>query len=172
MTALSALADRLVGRLERATFLDKAAEPVATVVQSALRSKLIRDLASGTPSGHPAHPPLVALPIGSFVTASALDLSGPEHLLIGLLRLGEKKVSALLAHFRVEPSELRDELMMKIFNQMTAPRPPGAEVHIWGALEDVEALFAVAKRLGRPLDDLVWEAVRRVWLQPPEDAAT
>jgi nitrite reductase/ring-hydroxylating ferredoxin subunit/uncharacterized membrane protein len=79
MTALSALADRLVERIERATVLDAAAEPVAKVVSMALRSKQIRDLASGTPTGHPAHPPLVAVPIGSFVMAGALDLSGPQH---------------------------------------------------------------------------------------------
>ena len=79
MTALSALADRLVEKIERAKFLDAIAEPVANAVSIPLKSKLFRSLVSGTPSGHPAHPPLVTVPIGSFVMASALDLSGPEH---------------------------------------------------------------------------------------------
>jgi nitrite reductase/ring-hydroxylating ferredoxin subunit/uncharacterized membrane protein len=79
MTALSALADRLVDKIERAKFLDAVADPVADAVTIPLKSKLVRSLASGTPSGHPAHPPLVTVPIGSFVMASALDLSGPEH---------------------------------------------------------------------------------------------
>lgn len=78
MTALSALADRLVERIERATVLDAVAGPVADVIGKALKFKPIRDLASGTATGHPAHPPLVAVPIGSFVAASALDLSGPS----------------------------------------------------------------------------------------------
>ncbi len=79
MTALSALADRLVDKLERAAFLDAAAEPVANAVGIPLKSKLFRNLLSGTPTGHPAHPPLVTVPIGAFVMASALDVSDPEH---------------------------------------------------------------------------------------------
>jgi nitrite reductase/ring-hydroxylating ferredoxin subunit/uncharacterized membrane protein len=68
-----------VEKLERAKFLDPVADAVANAVTIPLKSKLVRSLASGTPSGHPAHPPLVTVPIGSFVMASALDLSGPEH---------------------------------------------------------------------------------------------
>ena len=35
--------------------------------------------------------------------------------------------------------------------------------------EDLQALRAAAKRSGRSVADLVREAVRRVWLQPPLD---
>ncbi|MFL6162969.1 MAG: Rieske 2Fe-2S domain-containing protein [Jatrophihabitantaceae bacterium] len=97
MTALSALADRLVEKIERAKFLDALAGPVADAVAIPLKSKLVRDLASGTPSGHPAHPPLVAVPIGSFVTASVLDLSGPEHAAAARRLIGLGVLSALPA---------------------------------------------------------------------------
>ena len=97
MTALSAWADRLVERIERATVLDAVAGPVADVIGKALRSKQVRDLASGTPTGHPAHPPLVAVPIGSFVAASVLDLSGPAGATAARRLIGLGVLSALPA---------------------------------------------------------------------------
>lgn len=95
MTALSAWADRLIERIERATVLDAVAGPVAAVIGKALRFKPIRDLASGTPTGHPAHPPLVAVPIGSFVAASVLDLSGPDGAAAARRLIGLGLLSAL-----------------------------------------------------------------------------
>ncbi|HEU5270619.1 MAG TPA: Rieske 2Fe-2S domain-containing protein [Jatrophihabitans sp.] len=97
MTALSALTDRLVERIERATVLDAVAGPVADLIGKALRFKPIRDLASGTPTGHPAHPPLVAVPIGSFVAASVLDLSGPDGAVAARRLIGLGVLSALPA---------------------------------------------------------------------------
>jgi len=97
MTALSAFADRLIERVERATVLDRAAEPVAKLVGMALKSKRVRDLASGTPTGHPAHPPLVTVPIGAFVMAGALDLSGAEHATAARRLVGLGLLSALPA---------------------------------------------------------------------------
>jgi nitrite reductase/ring-hydroxylating ferredoxin subunit/uncharacterized membrane protein len=38
----------------------------------------VQDLASGSPLGHPAHPILVAVPIGSWVSANLLDLTGGD----------------------------------------------------------------------------------------------
>jgi nitrite reductase/ring-hydroxylating ferredoxin subunit/uncharacterized membrane protein len=99
MTAFSALTDRLIERIERATVLDAAAEPVAKLAGMALKSKVVRDLASGTSTGHPAHPPLVALPIGSFVMAGALDLSGRKHAASARRLVGLGLLSALPAAF-------------------------------------------------------------------------
>jgi len=97
MTALSALADRLVDKIERAKSLDALADPVADLVTKPLKSKLIRDLVSGTATGHPAHPLLVTLPIGSFVMASALDVSGAEHAPAARRLVGLGVLSALPA---------------------------------------------------------------------------
>jgi nitrite reductase/ring-hydroxylating ferredoxin subunit/uncharacterized membrane protein len=99
MTALSALADRLVERIERASVLDAVADPVAKLVGLALKSERVRDLASGTPTGHPAHPLLVTVPIGSFVMAGALDLSGAEHAAAARRLVGLGLLSALPAAF-------------------------------------------------------------------------
>jgi nitrite reductase/ring-hydroxylating ferredoxin subunit/uncharacterized membrane protein len=99
MTALSALVDRLVDKLERAAFIDAVADPVAKLVAKPLKSKMIRDLASGTPTGHPAHPVLVTVPIGSFVMAGALDLSGSEHAAAARRLVALGLLSALPAAF-------------------------------------------------------------------------
>jgi nitrite reductase/ring-hydroxylating ferredoxin subunit/uncharacterized membrane protein len=68
--------DELVGRIEHASSLDRAANAVAKVVGPALRPTAVRDVASGAAIGHPLHPVLVAGPIGSWLAASYLDLFG------------------------------------------------------------------------------------------------
>ena len=48
----------------------------------------MKDLLSGVAVGHPLHPALVAVPIGAFTGAMALDLTGREQsaarILVGL----------------------------------------------------------------------------------------
>ncbi len=43
------------------------------------------------------------------------------------------------------------------------------ETQIYLREEDLEALRRAAKRSGRSVSDLVREAIRRVWMQPPAD---
>ena len=43
------------------------------------------------------------------------------------------------------------------------------ETQIYLPEEDLEALRRAAKRSGRSVSDLVREAIRRVWMQPPAD---
>src|SRR6201999_1455255 len=53
----------------------------ASAIDSAVRAVLprrLRDLAAGTPLGHPIHPALVAIPAGAWTAASYLDLVGGE----------------------------------------------------------------------------------------------
>ena len=70
---LHALAER-VGHLES---LDAVAESLADLVHRAVPAKSTRkDLLSGTWLGHPLHPLLTDIPIGSFTSASVLDLIG------------------------------------------------------------------------------------------------
>jgi nitrite reductase/ring-hydroxylating ferredoxin subunit/uncharacterized membrane protein len=77
--ALASVLDRLLARVERAESLDGPADKLAAAIQLPLKSKAIRDTLSGTQIGHPVHPLLVAVPIGSFVAASCLDLTGKDR---------------------------------------------------------------------------------------------
>jgi nitrite reductase/ring-hydroxylating ferredoxin subunit/uncharacterized membrane protein len=71
--------DELADRIERASVLDGVGEVVARVGGRLLPKGVARDLASGVPLGHPAHPLLVAMPIGSWTAASVLDLTGGDR---------------------------------------------------------------------------------------------
>jgi nitrite reductase/ring-hydroxylating ferredoxin subunit/uncharacterized membrane protein len=79
MTAtITDVLDNLADRIERASVLDKPANVVANLVAKLVPHGKARDLASGKPIGHPLHPLLVAVPIGSWVAASALDMTGGD----------------------------------------------------------------------------------------------
>jgi nitrite reductase/ring-hydroxylating ferredoxin subunit/uncharacterized membrane protein len=62
--------------LERASGLDGAVAAVRSVGEKVLQRGRLRDLLSGTPLGHPAHPMLVDLPIGFWTSAMLLDFTG------------------------------------------------------------------------------------------------
>ncbi len=68
--------DGLVARIERASWLDRVADRVAPIVRPVVRADAVRDVASGSVIGHPLHPVLVAVPIGSWSAATYLDLLG------------------------------------------------------------------------------------------------
>lgn len=72
---LAAALDGLVDRVERADRLDPLADMLAAAGR-ALKPGRVKDLLSGTTVGHPAHPVLVTVPIGAFVTVAYLDLTG------------------------------------------------------------------------------------------------
>ncbi len=65
----------LAGKLERAAFLDPATSGLTTVVDAVLPTGKVKDALHGRPLGHPAHPLLVALPIGMWSGAILLDLT-------------------------------------------------------------------------------------------------
>lgn len=67
-----ALLDRLTSRLAGAAGLDAVADPLQKAVTS-LPPGRVKDTLSGTPSGHPLHPALVAVPIGTFAGVALLD---------------------------------------------------------------------------------------------------
>ncbi|WP_409328558.1 Rieske 2Fe-2S domain-containing protein [Trujillonella humicola] len=60
-------------RLADADAFDKATEPARKAVQSALRPGALKDFLHGTWLGHPLHPVLVQVPVGSWVSAGILD---------------------------------------------------------------------------------------------------
>lgn len=70
-TALNAI----VTRIEGTKALDAAADPIQGAARSALRSDRVRAVLAGEPLGHRLHPALVTVPIGSWLSASVLDLT-------------------------------------------------------------------------------------------------
>jgi nitrite reductase/ring-hydroxylating ferredoxin subunit/uncharacterized membrane protein len=65
-----------VERIETAQILDQPAEILSGVISKAIPPGPIKDLLSGTPLGHPAHPMLVTVPIGAWTAVTVLDFFG------------------------------------------------------------------------------------------------
>jgi nitrite reductase/ring-hydroxylating ferredoxin subunit/uncharacterized membrane protein len=72
---LHATAEAL-GRLEQ---LDEPAGAAAKAVQKVVGQGLVKDLLSGTRLGHPLHPLLTDIPIGTLASATVLDLLAAER---------------------------------------------------------------------------------------------
>jgi nitrite reductase/ring-hydroxylating ferredoxin subunit/uncharacterized membrane protein len=68
----------LIDALERASILDAPAKALAKQVRGLLKDDALKATISGTWLGHPAHPPLTDLVIGSLLSASLLDLLAPR----------------------------------------------------------------------------------------------
>ena len=64
----------LVTRLELASGLDRMSDRLQRTVWSVLRGQRVRDALHGVWLGHPLHPAMVQLPIGSWASAVVLDL--------------------------------------------------------------------------------------------------
>jgi nitrite reductase/ring-hydroxylating ferredoxin subunit/uncharacterized membrane protein len=66
---------------------DKVIDPARSAVGAALRPQAFKDVLHGTWLGHPLHPVLVQVPVGSWISAGVLDLLPPMRpaatLLIG-----------------------------------------------------------------------------------------
>lgn len=67
---------RLAATIERASALDRPAEAVGGAVGKVLAAPPLRSVLSGTWLGHPAHPLLIAGPIGCWTSAALMDLAG------------------------------------------------------------------------------------------------
>ncbi|AXH96464.1 Rieske 2Fe-2S domain-containing protein [Ornithinimicrobium avium] len=76
LTFLSRAAARLTGAVEEAQTLDAVAGPLATAASTVIPRGPVNDLLSGTPAGHPLHPALVMVPLGSWLSATTLDVLG------------------------------------------------------------------------------------------------
>jgi uncharacterized membrane protein len=69
----------LVDRLESAAGLDPPAGIVGTAVRRVTSPRRLKDALSGTWLGHPVHPVLTDVVIGSFLSATLLDLLGGDR---------------------------------------------------------------------------------------------
>lgn len=98
MSRLATALDQIADRIERAERLDPVADALAGLARRVLPNGPFRDAASGTQIGHPVHPALVAVPIGSWVAASYLDATaGPDGAAAATRLVGLGNLSALPA---------------------------------------------------------------------------
>jgi nitrite reductase/ring-hydroxylating ferredoxin subunit/uncharacterized membrane protein len=67
---------RLLRDLERAASLDPPARAVGKYVRSVLGRGALKDTLSGTWLGHPLHPVLTDVPVGTWTSATILDVAG------------------------------------------------------------------------------------------------
>lgn len=77
MLTLTRFVERLATAVERAEVLDRPAE-LGQALTSRVGPGPAKDLLSGSHVGHPLHPALVAVPLGAFTGALALDAWGDE----------------------------------------------------------------------------------------------
>lgn len=68
----------LVDALEQTAVLDAPAKALGKRVREVVPAGAVKDAISGTWFGHAVHPPLTDLVIGSFVSATVLDLIAPD----------------------------------------------------------------------------------------------
>ncbi|WP_229398885.1 Rieske 2Fe-2S domain-containing protein [Micromonospora okii] len=86
----------LLTKLEQASALDRVGDRLQRAVQATIRPQRVRDLLHGVFIGHPLHPALVQVPVGSWLSAAVLDLMpGQRRAATTLVGLGT--VSALPA---------------------------------------------------------------------------
>lgn len=70
------LVDRLVARLESATVLDAVGDVLESAASPLAARRGVRDLLTGRWLGHSVHPMVVAMPMGCWLSATVLDLTG------------------------------------------------------------------------------------------------
>lgn len=70
------LAERIMSKIENSALLERPAAAVTGKINDILQAGPLKDLLSGTKTGHAAHPVLVTVPIGAWLGASWLDLTG------------------------------------------------------------------------------------------------
>ena len=69
----------LVHQLATSESVDKVGKPVSSAVAGPLSNRALKDALSGTWLGHPLHPMLTDIPIGSWTSAFVLDIVGGKR---------------------------------------------------------------------------------------------
>jgi len=73
------LRENAADKIEKLVALDVVAEPLQAAVEAAIPAgSHAKDALSGTWLGHPLHPPLTDIVVGSWTSALALDLFGGQ----------------------------------------------------------------------------------------------
>ena len=102
------VAEAIVNEIQQSTALDRLAQTVGAAVGKVLQPGKLKDLASGTWMGHPAHPPLTDVVIGAWTSAMMLDLLGGPAAAEGADKLIGIGVLAALPTVGTGLSELAD----------------------------------------------------------------
>jgi nitrite reductase/ring-hydroxylating ferredoxin subunit/uncharacterized membrane protein len=137
--------DVLVGpaeRLERAEALDPVATKVRDRVRHVLGPGAARDLLNGVPLGHPLHPALAQLPLGTWLSAGIVDLLGGRderseravRVLIGsgLLAAGAAAAAGLADYSELRQRQLRVGVAHAGANSLAAGCYLGSLLARWG----------------------------------------
>lgn len=99
-----------IDRLERWSSLDGAVRAVKTLVDRAIPAPAARDALHGRWLGHALHPSLIVVPLGSWISASVLDvLPGNERAARTLTGLGVLSALPTAAAGAVDWSDLHPE---------------------------------------------------------------
>ncbi|HEY2175500.1 MAG TPA: Rieske (2Fe-2S) protein [Mycobacteriales bacterium] len=101
----------LLERIEKAETLDRIVRVGQRVVHGVVPAGPIRDALHGVWLGHPAHPALVQLPIGAFVSAGVLDATGGERQARGLIVVGLAGALPAAAAGAVDWADLHEQQM-------------------------------------------------------------
>ena len=89
---------QMMTRLQEARSLDVISDKLQAAVQTVAKPQQLRDLLHGTWLGHPLHPVLVQVPIGSFLSAAVLDLlPGRSRAATTLIAVGTAGVAPAVA---------------------------------------------------------------------------
>src|SRR3954454_3526917 len=97
----------ILTRLEEAHALDGVSDKLQAAFSAVVKPQRLRDLLHGTWLGHPLHPVLVQLPVGSFVSAAILDLlPGRSRSATALIAVGTAGVAPAVAAGWLDWSQL------------------------------------------------------------------
>lgn len=91
------LASAAAERLEGLTVLDPPAQKIGKLIRGAVPDGPVKDGLSGTWLGHALHPLLTDVPIGAYVSALVLDLTGEGSAADKLIAFGLAATPAVLA---------------------------------------------------------------------------
>jgi nitrite reductase/ring-hydroxylating ferredoxin subunit/uncharacterized membrane protein len=98
---------KAIDRLESLEALDGPASGLQRAVHAVLRPGWLKDLLHGVPQGHPLHPVVVQLPIGTWLSAAVLDFfPGTERAAKVLVAAGLAAVPSAAASGLTDFSEL------------------------------------------------------------------
>lgn len=109
-------------RLEQLSFLDPLTKPLAKAVTALVRPAALEAALHGTWLGHPLHSVLVQVPVGSFVSASLLDVTGTDGraadrlAVVGLLSAVPAAAAGATDWSRSNPSTQRSGLVHALMN--------------------------------------------------------
>ena len=98
-----------IDALQRARALDPLAGRLAALSRAVARPRRLRSVLAGEPLGHSAHPMLVQLPIGAWVSAGWLDcLPGTEDSAALLTGIGIASAAPAIAAGLVDYADLNE----------------------------------------------------------------